>query len=294
MLSVRTWAPRSPLALGAREARSHEGRKAPEWNVYCVQVAPPHGCVRVQSRPSGRLFALLGDHSVRAWVYIDGFNLYRRAIRVAEEQGHGSFRWLNIVSMSQAVLSADTVERVKYFTALVRNRPNDPSQRSRQQTYWAALRTLPELEIIPGHFSEREARAPLWSEYQRLVEDEKAGLSVVGQRMKTASILKAEEKGSDVNLAVHLVNDAHFGYFEKALVVSNDSDLACAIRIVRDEIELPVILCNPSLDDHATGHLTRVASGQRSLRVSTLRECQLPNPVIEPQTGRAITKPAGW
>lgn len=38
-------------------------------------------------------------------------------------------------------------------------------------------------------------------------------------------VIKTEEKGSDVNLATHLLHDAHMGRFEVAVVVSNDSDL---------------------------------------------------------------------
>ena len=42
-----------------------------------------------------------------------------------------------------------------------------------------------------------------------------------------------EEKGSDVNLAVELVNDAWSNLYDTAVVVSNDSDLERAIRIVK-------------------------------------------------------------
>ncbi len=233
---------------------------------------------------------------MRAWVYIDGFNLYRRAIRPAHEQGLGNFRWLDLVCLSRRLLPSNRhqVERVKWFTALVNDRPNDPTQRSRQQTYWAALSTLPEVEIIKGHFSERRTRAPRWSEYERLCKDESRGLCVAGQRMKTVEILKAEEKGSDVNLAVHLVSDAYQGRFEKALVISNDSDIACALRVVRDDVGLPVVICNPDIAGRATTHLTTVSTAQRTLRVATLQSCQLPDPVVDPVTGRAIHKPPGW
>ena len=48
-------------------------------------------------------------------------------------------------------------------------------------------------------------------------------------------VFRTEEKGSDVNLAVHLVNDVHQNTFDCAVVISNDSDLAKAMRIVKDE-----------------------------------------------------------
>ena len=39
-------------------------------------------------------------------------------------------------------------------------------------------------------------------------------------------VIRTEEKGSDVNLAVHLLNDSWIDKFDCAVVVSNDSDLA--------------------------------------------------------------------
>jgi uncharacterized LabA/DUF88 family protein len=46
-------------------------------------------------------------------------------------------------------------------------------------------------------------------------------------------VWKNEEKGSDVNLALHLLNDAWQDAFDCAVVVSNDSDLAEALRMVK-------------------------------------------------------------
>jgi len=45
-------------------------------------------------------------------------------------------------------------------------------------------------------------------------------------------IVKTEEKGSDVNLAVHLLNDAWLNLYDCAVVISNDSDLAESCRLV--------------------------------------------------------------
>jgi uncharacterized LabA/DUF88 family protein len=46
-------------------------------------------------------------------------------------------------------------------------------------------------------------------------------------------VIKTEEKGSDVNLAVHLLNDGWLDAYDCAVVVSNDSDIAEAMRLVR-------------------------------------------------------------
>lgn len=42
---------------------------------------------------------------------------------------------------------------------------------------------------------------------------------------RTVSVLKTEEKGSDVNLAVDLLHDCVQGLYDCVVVISNDSDL---------------------------------------------------------------------
>lgn len=59
-------------------------------------------------------------------------------------------------------------------------------------------------------------------------------------------ILETREKGTDVNLATYLLVDGFHGEYEQAVVVSSDSDLALAIRKVRDVIGLPVGVVNPA------------------------------------------------
>jgi hypothetical protein len=56
---------------------------------------------------------------------------------------------------------------------------------------------------------------------------------------------KTEEKGSDVNLAAHLLRDAFLKNFEIAVLITNDSGLAEPVRIVRYELGLPVGILNP-------------------------------------------------
>ena len=54
-----------------------------------------------------------------------------------------------------------------------------------------------------------------------------------------------EEKGSDVNLALHLLNDAWKGLFDAAVVISNDTDLITPIRMVAVERAKPIFVVCP-------------------------------------------------
>ena len=62
---------------------------------------------------------------------------------------------------------------------------------------------------------------------------------------KHIRVIKTEEKGSDVNIAVHLVNDGHKRCYQVAVLISNDLDLVEPVRIVRSELKLPVGVLNP-------------------------------------------------
>jgi hypothetical protein len=53
---------------------------------------------------------------------------------------------------------------------------------------------------------------------------------------EVAYVWKTEEKGSDVNLGVHLVRDAFKGHFDLAAVFTNDTDLVEPVRIVTQEL----------------------------------------------------------
>ena len=45
------------------------------------------------------------------------------------------------------------------------------------------------------------------------------------KKPKYVNVMKTEEKGSDVNIAAHLINDGYKGLYQVAILVTNDSDL---------------------------------------------------------------------
>ncbi len=103
-------------------------------------------------------------------------------------------------------------------------------------------------------------------------------------------VIKTEEKGTDVNIASHLINDAHNASFELAVVVSNDSDLVEPIRIVVDELGLPVIVVSPYANNSI--QLKNTASSVRRIRSGVLSASQFPSTLVD-NVGR-FTKPPVW
>jgi hypothetical protein len=207
----------------------------------------------------------------KTYVYVDGFNLYYGAVKETP------YRWLNIRHLCGLLLPGYSVIRVKYFTARVSARKDDTEKPTRQQIYLRALRTLPDLEIIYGSFLSHDVMMPL------------AEPASGGPRF--AKVTRTEEKGSDVNIATHLVHDAHQHHFEAAVLITNDSDLAEPIRIVRHELRLEVGILNPHR--HASSRvLTKHASFIKQIRKGALRASQFPQ-TLHDGNGE-FRKPHSW
>jgi NYN domain len=102
---------------------------------------------------------------------------------------------------------------------------------------------------------------------------------------------KVEEKGSDVNLACHLLLDAFQNNFDVAAVLSNDSDLVEPIRIVTQVIGKPVGLLSPVTNPNP--ELSRVSRFIRRIIVSDLAAAQFANPLPLPG-GVMLHKPVTW
>ncbi len=201
-------------------------------------------------------------------VYIDGFNLYYGAIK------NTPYRWLNILRMCELLFPHDQINKIKYFTARVSARPGDPDQPIRQQTYFRALETIPNITIIEGTFLTKEITMPLANTSPQAY----------------ARVIKTEEKGSDVNLAVHLLNDGYKRDYELAVMVTNDSDLLEPMRMVRQELNLPVGLVTPQ--KHPSFHLKQHATFIKQLRSGVLGASQFPAALTDAHG--TFHKPATW
>jgi hypothetical protein len=66
-------------------------------------------------------------------VYIDGFNLYYGCLKGTPH------KWLDLDALCRRLLPKHRIGRIRYFTAIVSARPNDPSGPDRQRIYLRAL-----------------------------------------------------------------------------------------------------------------------------------------------------------
>ena len=253
---------------------------------------------------------------MKTWIYVDGFNLYYGALKGTP------YKWLDPVRLAKTLLPQDhVVDRLRYFTASVSGK-FDPTAPARQRVYLNALSTLPEVRIHYGRFLAKTAWRPLANlpvagrqistpdlvtlpAGQHPVLGKRRQMLPVGvyqnqhsnRRKATAPIADAliaefhtmEEKGSDVNLAAYLLNDAWKASFDAAVVISNDTDLVTPIRMVSNEQGRPVFVVCPGRWQVAP-QLKKVASHVRHVRPAMLKAAQFPDKL----PGSAISKPHGW
>ncbi|MEY9459651.1 hypothetical protein ABH973_000064 [Bradyrhizobium ottawaense] len=214
-------------------------------------------------------------------VYIDGFNLYYRALKGT------AHKWLDLEALSKASLpSTAQIIQINYYTARVSGRL-DPSGPKDQNTYLRALGTNPLIKIHYGRF----LTAQKWSGMAPPVPSFRptpVSKHIVPNPV-VAWVWKTEEKGSDVNLGAHLVRDAFLKAFDEAAVLTNDTDLCEPMRIVKEEVGLPITLLSPVNAPHTS--LVNVSTHVRHVS-PYIGPCQLPSPILG--NGKPIVKPQDW
>jgi len=171
------------------------------------------------------------------------------------------YRRLDLGAFCARLLPKDRINRIRYFTATVSARPDNPDAPQRQQVYLRALETIPGLSIHFGHYLSHVTRMPL-------ANPRRGGA-------RTVEVVKTEEKSSDVNLATYLLLDA----FQRdcdvvAVVISNDSDLKLPIEVAQSVLGIRVGVVNP----HPPARRSRALQPTffKQIRTSALGACQFP------------------
>lgn len=231
-------------------------------------------------------------------IYIDGLNLYYGALR------NTPYKWLDIERFCQVLLPQDQIKKIRYFTAPIYLR-QDANTRSRQSVYLRALRTTPAVDVHLGHFISSE-------KWRAIAENDQKPSELFQPMFRPASLFRLiwadtrnrrkgsanlakvvieQEKGTDVNLAAHLINDCARNVINRALIISNDSDLSGAIQIARTFVD-DIGIINPHRH-RTSSHLKKSAKFEIHLRESALIRSQFPQTITD-QNGKQISRPRVW
>lgn len=194
----------------------------------------------------------------RTVIYIDGFNLYYGCLK------NSAYKWLDLKKLFVSLLDeSHEICKIKYYTATISSREGNLPSRLRQKYYLQAIsHYIRELEIHYGHYLTHKINA-----------------KVVKPPPEFIQVYKTEEKGSDVNLALHVLNDAWQNAYDCAVIVSNDSDLAESLRLVKEQHKklIGLVFPNTSAKRRPSRELSKHADFIKHIRPHMLQSSQLPD-----------------
>ncbi|MCW5589075.1 MAG: NYN domain-containing protein [Legionellales bacterium] len=210
----------------------------------------------------------------RTIVYVDGFNLYYGSLRKTD------YKWLDLKRLFTLLLGeTHAIQEIKYFTAKISPRDKTDKSPDRQKLYLLAIsKYIQELKIYYGHYLTSKIMAKVCEPTSTIP--------------KFIQVFKTEEKGSDVNLALHILNDAWLNKYDCAVLVSNDGDIAEALRFVKEEHQKMIGLIVPGNDKYRKAAVVLSKYADFTLRISkkSLTESQLPEKI----PGTNLYKPIAW
>ena len=234
---------------------------------------------------------------LRTRIYIDGYNFYYGCLK------NTNYKWLDIQLLFEKQILPSTLFKLdgktaefellplstKYFTAKIlpiAASANDSC--SSQQNYHKALKFLHngKLEIIEGYYSCIQAKA-------KKVDPTNPRLNP--KDCLPITVWKIEEKQSDVNLALQAYHDAITDQVDHVVIVTNDTDIAPALKMIRDNTKVSIGLVIPTkpsvrrvnadLDQYSDWTRLHITEDELSLS-------QLPRVIHGPKT--PISKPDTW
>lgn len=179
---------------------------------------------------------------LRTRAYVDGYNLYYGCLKGTP------YKWLDLwILFEKHILPSSTPDRsvllplgIKYFTAkILEKAAKAPDSVSSQARYHTALRKLYDgrIELIEGYYSLIESKASLID-----VDAPQTWPRDCAQ----ALVWKLEEKQSDVNLALQAYHDAITDAVDQVVIVTNDTDIAPALKLIREHTSVQIGLVVPT------------------------------------------------
>lgn len=212
----------------------------------------------------------------RVIAFIDGFNLYHALDvsipsrnpgpdREPYEMPYHRYKWLDLQKLCSCFLTrGEKLVDTYYFTSLA----TWSQEKMERHTPYIQAVNLTGVHTVYGAFKEKD---------------------VFCKSCKTL-FQKYEEKRTDVNIAIHLLGLAQSSAYDRALLVTGDSDLIPAVEWIsahHPEKRISVII---PIGRPVTKHLRQVANDHAKIKESHLKKCQFPQ-TLRLKDGTQITSP---
>jgi len=200
----------------------------------------------------------------RVAVFIDGFNLYHA---LDDNQYYHKYKWLDLTKLAHCFAGVkDEIVDVFYFTTYA---TWDKNKVAKHKDYVRALQ-FSNVKVIFGAFRKVDRKC-----------------KICRKQYKTF-----EEKRTDVNIAIKLFETAALDVWDKALIVSGDSDLIPAIEAVKKSfvskrlgIVIPI--------GRRAEELKQVSDFHMKLKEKHLSSCQLEE-LIKIDDKNICVRPDSW
>jgi len=187
------------------------------------------------------------------------------------EKGWRRYYWLDVQRLSQRLLKPhQELVAVRYFTSRVSASLSDPHQAKRQGVYIEALQALAGTTLHFGHYLTKTVKC-----------------FKCGAEWRTN-----EEKMTDVNIAIALMEDAFTNAFDTALLISGDSDLVGpVVQVKKLYPNKRVVIAFPP--ERTSARLRQEAHDSFVIGRKVLKESQLSDEVRKPN-GFVLKRPESW
>lgn len=155
----------------------------------------------------------------RVIVYVDGFNLYHSIDAFSKRKlkldgvGQEHLKWLSLKLLAEQLIQtrSEQVVQVRYFSAIAEHlKSTRPDKVQRHLVYERALKATG-VNCTMGTFKKKQVWCKVCEAYRP----------------------SREEKETDVNLAIALLDDAYQDLNDAFFIISTDTDFAPAIQLVR-------------------------------------------------------------
>jgi uncharacterized LabA/DUF88 family protein len=201
----------------------------------------------------------------RAAFYFDGFNLYHAIDGLRQQH----LKWLSLDALGKLLIPRrdEAVCSSVYFTAYLTHRPD---KLVRHRAYVRALEATG-VECVVGRFK----------------------YSDVECRKCRAQWRSYEEKETDVNIGIRIVRDAFRDVFDVCHLVSADTDLAPATRMLKREFPNKEFVSVATPRRPHSSEFLRLADRTIKITDYALTRCLLPAQLTT-RDGRTIRRPAEY
>ena len=191
----------------------------------------------------------------RVIAFIDGFNLYHAIARLKRPH----LNWIDLKNLSQLFVKSQSEElmQIFYFSALS---THTSEENQMQQKAYIAAQKLRGIKVILGQFKKKNRYCSLCFSH----------------------FTTHEEKETDVNIALALFELAYQDVYDRAFLISNDSDQAPAIKKVLEHFpHKKITIVAPPLSRQCN-ELIQVASDKTKITAHHLERSLLPETAMDP------------